>query len=218
MELEGRARRHAALGDVHRLAIVEALELSDRTPSELQQLTGVSSNLLAFHLDVLEDAGVVARRRSQGDGRRRYVTRLPAAADPSPATTFPAVHTVLFVCTRNAARSQLAAALWRRRTGTEAGSAGTAPADRIHPLAVEVGRRHGLALDARRPRGYDGVAGIPDLVVSVCDRAREAGVPWPAPLIHWSVPDPVGADVAVFERTYDELRSRVDRLAQAVAA
>lgn len=218
MDLEARARRHAALGDRHRLEIVDALELGDLMPSELQELTGLSSNLLAFHLGVLEAAGIVARRRSSGDGRRRYVTRLelaPAGAGPGP-DTLPG-H-VLFVCTRNAARSQLAAALWRARTGARAGSAGTAPADRIHPHAVEVARRRGLDLGSGRPRGYEAVDVAPDLVVSVCDRARESELPFVAPHVHWSVHDPAGGDLSAFERTFDELRGRVERLARAVAA
>ena len=52
-----RAAIHAALGDAHRLAIVEALRLSDRAPSELGVALGVPSNLLAHHVDVLEGAG-----------------------------------------------------------------------------------------------------------------------------------------------------------------
>lgn len=124
--LERRAARHHALGDIHRLQIVDALELCDRTPSELRTTTGLSSNLLAFHLDVLEAAGVVSRHDSQGDRRRRYVT---LAEDQ-----FGAVDTdermalegpVLFACTANSARSQLAAALWAARTGGEALSART---------------------------------------------------------------------------------------------
>ena len=57
---------------------------------------------------------------------------------------------VLFVCTRNSARSQLAAAAWARRSGIPAASAGTEPADRVHPRAVRVARRHGLAIDPTR--------------------------------------------------------------------
>ena len=57
--LTDRAQRHAALGERHRLQVVDALRLSDRTPSELRDLTGLSSNHLAFHLDVLEEAGLL---------------------------------------------------------------------------------------------------------------------------------------------------------------
>lgn len=64
---------HAALGDPSRLAIVDQLTGSDRSPQELQELLGVPSNLLAHHLDVLAAAGLIERSRSSGDGRRRYV-------------------------------------------------------------------------------------------------------------------------------------------------
>ena len=176
-------------------------------------MTGLPSNLLAFHLDALEDVGLVERRRSSGDARRRYV-RLRweafAAVEPSLSLT---AEVLLFVCTHNSARSQLAAALWRQTTGDAAMSAGTEPAERVHPLAAQVAGDHGLDLSANRPRGYVAVQEQPDLVVSVCDRAREAGIPWQAEHLHWSVPDPAGGDRDDFERAYADLNVRVQRLA-----
>ena len=213
-----RAELHRALGDQRRLAIVDALRLSDRTPSDLAVVTGLASNLLAFHLGALEEVGVIERSTSQGDARRRYVRM---TADPvvelggGSAVT---AERVLFVCTGNSARSQLAAGLWGARTGRPAASAGTRPAEEIHPHAVTIARRHGLVL-GERPRGYDEVPDTPDLVVSVCDRAREAGPPpFDAPSLHWSIPDPAGGDRADFEAVHDQLASRVERLALAAAA
>lgn len=217
--LQRRAGVHHALGDVHRLRIVDALRLSDRTPSELRESTGLSSNLLAFHLDVLEDAGVVARHGSQGDRRRRYVClRDDVLATVEPETTMALDGPVLFVCSGNSARSQLAAALWTARTGGDALSAGADPAPAVHRYAVEVARRHGLDLGGARPRGYADVRVRPDLVVSVCDRAREAGLPFDAPVLHWSVPNPANGGLDDFEAAYGQLSRRVDRLAGAVAA
>ncbi len=211
MDLTARALAHAALGDERRLAIIDALHLSDLTPTELRQRTGLASNLLAFHLDVLEAAGLVDRHRSAGDGRRRYVTLQPDVLGALlPAPPEPGHGPVLFVCTRNAARSQLAAALWRDRTGDDAQSAGTAPADRVDEHAVAVAAAHGLHLDDGPPRPYDAVVGDPSLVVSVCDRAREDALPWDAPHRHWSVADPDGGDVAAYERAFRELARRVD--------
>lgn len=214
--LEQRARIHAALGEPHRLRIVRALQASDHTPSQLQQLTGLGSNLMAFHLDVLDAAGVTRRRASEGDGRRRYVRlrweALDLIATPAPPLDGP----VLFVCTRNAARSPLAAALWQARTGRPAASAGATPARAIDPLAIEVARAEGLALRGR-PRGYGEVTGPPALVVSVCDRAYESGLPWRVPVRHWSVPDPAGGDRTAYERAFADIRERVDHLAARVA-
>lgn len=217
--LHRRAARHRALGDPHRLAIVDALWLSDRTPTELSELTGLGSNLVAFHLGSLEAAGIVRRTTSEGDARRRYV-RLATDALDDLIDGGPAVRAdrILFVCTRNASRSQLAAALWRARTGRTASSAGRQPAGQVDPVTVEVAAQHGLDLAVAVPRGYDAVAEVPDLVVSVCDRAGEATPPFDAPRLHWSVPDPVGGTRADVEAALAELRGRVDVLATRVAA
>jgi len=214
--LDRRAAVHRALGEPHRLAIVDALALSDRSPSELAELASIGSNLVAFHLGVLEAAGVVERTASQGDGRRRYV-RLHRDALGVVAPRRVHADEVLFVCTRNSARSQLAAALWERRTGLRARSAGTDPASAVHPLAFEVAAAHGLDLSSRVPRHRDALEGpAPDLVVSVCDRAREAG--GCAPQLHWSVPDPAGGTAADFEAAFRQLADRVEVLAVSRAA
>lgn len=207
-----RARQHAALGEPHRLAIVDALRSSDRSPSELRALTGLGSNLLAFHLDVLDDAGLVSRRRSQGDARRRYVTlRWEGLEGLLPPVEVPD-GLVVFVCTRNAARSQIAATLWCQRTGRPARSAGARPASAPDPDAVAVAADHGLDTTAWHPTGYDAIEAVPALVVSVCDRAREAGLPWDAPTVHWSVPDPAGGTRDDYEAAYRDLESRIGRL------
>lgn len=95
---------------------------------------------------------------------------------------------VLFVCTRNSARSQLAAALWRQASDIPAASAGTHPAERIAQGAIDVARRYGLDLAGLAPRLLEEVAREEDLLVTVCDNAHEElpGLRG----IHWSVPDP----------------------------
>jgi ArsR family transcriptional regulator, arsenate/arsenite/antimonite-responsive transcriptional repressor / arsenate reductase (thioredoxin) len=210
-----RAARHAALGDPTRLAIVDELVRSDRSPMELQQLTGTASNLLAHHLDVLEGVGLVARGRSSGDGRRRYVhlqRDALAALGRAPQVTPQAA---LFVCTHNSARSQLAAALWRQLTAKPAVSAGTHPAVRVHPGAVAAGRRAGLDLAGAVPRHLDAVRSRPELVVTVCDRAHEE-LAAPATWLHWSVPDPVDAPRrSSFDATVADLRARMTALVAA---
>jgi len=208
-----RARVHRALGDIQRLAIVDELWLSDRTPSELAQLVGLSSNHLAFHLNVLAQAGVVVRTPSAGDARRRYV-RLTGDFDVSAPPRRIVAGSPLFICTRNSARSRLAAAMWESRTGLPARSAGHRPAGQVHPQAVTVARRHGLDLGGGRPCGYGAVKDpVPDLIVSVCDLANESDVPFEAPRVHWSIPDPV-ANPRRFPDVVDELDRRIDRLAK----
>jgi protein-tyrosine-phosphatase len=209
-DLTARSRRHAALGDPVRLAIADELARSDRAPVELRARFGLESNLLAHHLDVLEDAGLIGRSKSSGDGRRRYVHLLPAAwplvAPPALTGT-----RVLFVCTQNSARSQLAAALWTHRTGGAAASAGTHPAARVHPGAVAAARRADLDLTAARPRALDAGARRGSLVVTVCDRAHEELGDRPD-WLHWSVSDPVpAASPAAFDAVVAELGERIDR-------
>lgn len=215
-EVAERARAHAAVGEPTRLALLDLLQLTDRTPAELQEGLGIGSNLLAHHLNVLADAGLVERRASGGDRRRRYVHLRPEgiALLGLPQALLRA-EDVVFVCTHNAARSQLAAALWQRRTGRRADSAGAAPAARVHPAAVRVARRHGLDLRGVRPRGFEALPPRPvDVLVSVCDRAREGDLPPAGVRLHWSVPDPLASgDERAFEAAYQDLSARVDRLA-----
>jgi protein-tyrosine-phosphatase len=124
---------------------------------------------------------------------------------------------VLFVCTHNSARSQLAAALWRDRIGGRVASAGTQPAARVHPRAVKVAHRHGLQLDPTGTAHVGDVVQDGDLVIAVCDNAHEDLSAQVRPRLHWSVPDPVraGTDDA-FEAAYTDLAGRIDRLAPAV--
>lgn len=215
-----RAARHAALGDPVRLAIVDELTGSDRAPVELRRRLGLESNLLAHHLDVLEHVGLVERSRSSGDGRRRYVHLRPQALQRlDPGRRTPA-GPALFVCRANAARSQLAAALWRERTGQPATSAGTEPATRVHPGAVAAARRAGLDLADATPTAFADLqtrGPLPHLVVTVCDQAHEA-LPSQPTWRHWSVPDPVPIGTkAAFDATVTELRARIDQLVEAPA-
>jgi len=210
--LDVRSARHAALGDPVRLAIVDELSVSDRSPVELRRLTGTESNLLAHHLDVLEDVGLIIRKRSSGDGRRRYVQlERDALRELVPGSRL-ARQPVLFVCTQNSARSQLAAALWTVLAERPADSAGTHPAARVHRGAVQAGRRAGLDLDHATPRSLDDITIGDRLVVTVCDRAHEeldAGPAW----LHWSISDPIQtASPAAFDRTVRELRRRITAL------
>jgi protein-tyrosine-phosphatase/DNA-binding HxlR family transcriptional regulator len=220
--VEHRAAVYAALGDVSRLRIVDTLMLGDAAPSELAAMLQMPSNLLAHHLNALESAGLVERRRSEGDGRRSYLhlrPDTPALPQPSPVNTPPRM---LFVCTGNSARSHLAAALWRRASTVPATSAGTHPVAAIDPGAIEVARRRGLPMPRRRPRHLADVLQPDDLVVAVCDLAHEELAHHelareelaPTARLHWSVADPVRQGKrAAFDAAFSDLADRVDRLA-----
>lgn len=215
--LQTRARIHAALGDPARLAIVDALTLGDASPGEIGQDLGMPTNLVAHHLKVLQEAGLIARTRSEGDRRRTY---LRLQSDVLAALTPPRLdgaERVVFVCTHNSARSQLAAALWRDRIGGPVASAGTRPAARVHPRAVKVAHRHGLSLDATGTAHVADVVHDGDLVIAVCDNAHENMTGPTRPRLHWSVPDPVRVDTDdAFEAAYTDLAGRIDRLASTV--
>jgi protein-tyrosine-phosphatase len=185
---------------------------SDRSPVELRRLTGLESNLLAHHLGVLQEAGIVHRSRSSGDGRRRYVHLERGAIDALGPRAARRVAPALFVCTRNSARSQLAAALWSSLTRLPADSAGTHPAEQVDRRAVAAARRARLPLRAVTPKSIDEVAVRPPIVVTVCDQAHEE-LRAPSEWLHWSIPDPVATGTAVaFDDTVTELRLRVEAL------
>ena len=112
----------------------------------------------------------------------------------------------------------MAAALWTARTGQPSLSAGTEPAEQIHPLAVEIARAHGIEIAGSTPRPYERVATTPGLVVSVCDRARESDLPFDAPRLHWSIADPIRGSRSAFERAYAQIEGRIERVARSAAA
>ncbi|MFL2002034.1 helix-turn-helix domain-containing protein [Microbacterium sp. A1-JK] len=215
--VDARAAKHAALGDPSRLRIVDLLTLGDLSPSEIGAALGMPGNLLAHHLNVLESVGMVARSRSEADKRRSYVHLTDTALQgPTPGRVERASR-VVFVCTANSARSQLAAALWSTRSSIPAASGGTHPADRIDPGAIATADRHALPLADQPPRALEAVVTDTDFVVTVCDNAHEEiGV---TGHLHWSIPDPVriGTDDA-FDNAYDELERRIAELAPRLAA
>lgn len=210
--VELRARIHAALGDPARLAIVDALAVGDASPGEIGVRLSMSTNLVAHHLGVLAQAGVIERRRSEHDRRRSYLKLRPAALTALAAPGLARPRRVVFVCTRNSARSQLAAALWTGRSPIPATSAGTEPASRVHPRAVRIAKRHGLRLDPARTAHLDDTAGEGDLLIAVCDHVHET-LPADRPRLHWSVPDPVPVDSdGAFEAAYADLANRIAAL------
>ncbi len=222
--LGDRAAVFAALGEPVRLALVDRLATGDASPGELAADISLGSNLLAHHLRVLEDAGITRRVRSEGDRRRSYVQlRLDqpsvwaAVISGHISNNLPTSSRLLFVCTANSARSQLAAAIWNQLSNTPAISAGTHPGPRIHPRALAIAERHGLEIDRNHPEPLEDVLHDDDVIVAVCDNVHEE-LSHTLPRLHWSIPDPVPANTnAAFERAYTDLNRRVHHLADLYA-
>lgn len=212
MALAQRATLHAALADPGRLAIVDRLLLADSSPAELRATVAMSSNLMAHHLKVLRDAGLIERSLSEGDRRRVYMRlNVHTLEAMVPAASRTAAR-ILFVCTRNTARSQMAAAIWNRWSAVPAASAGTCPADHIPAAALSAAERHGVSIKPSAPRHIDAVLSAGDLVVAVCDHAHEA-MPSDSGRLHWSISDPAThRSPNAFDAAFEDLRERIARL------
>jgi protein-tyrosine-phosphatase len=227
-----------------RWRLMQALIESDRAVSELAEFVRAPQNLVSYHLGLLRDGGLVVARRSSADARDRYYAVDLARCQGELQTTGGALHPglwlvpkpetpsrrtrrrqrVLFLCTGNSARSQIAEAfLEHLSAGTiNAASAGSNP-KALHPNAVRVMEGRGIDIARNRTKHVDEFVGQEfDVVVTLCDRVREVCPDFPgAPrLIHWSIPDPAlagangRAPVAAFERAAAELETRVRFLIQ----
>jgi protein-tyrosine-phosphatase len=215
---------------------------------ELCELAGRPQSLVSYHLRRLRDGGLVSMRRSAADGRDSYyvvdLARCGELLGSAGASLHPGLAAtprprarrghrspgarVLFLCTGNSARSQIAEALCERLSGgaVNAASAGSHPKP-LHPNAVRVMRERGIDLAGRRSKHLNEFSRRPlDYVISLCDRVREVCPEFPGgpELIHWSIPDPArerGSDretLPAFERTAAELWTRIDFLIEAIEA
>lgn len=240
LRLAGHPLRWRLLGELAR---------SDRLVHELTGLVGQPQNLVSYHLGKLRDGRLVSARRSAADGRDAYYSvdltrvgsllaatgaalhpglRLAPPPPPERGRVRSAAARVLFLCTGNSARSQMAEALARARSGgaVEARSAGSHPRP-LHPDAVRVMREeHGTDLTGQRPKHLSVFAEERfDRVITLCDRVREVcpELPGRPEAIHWSIPDPTAgpgtgeAGYAAFRRTAAELETRIGFLLAALA-
>ncbi|MBW7881252.1 MAG: metalloregulator ArsR/SmtB family transcription factor [Caldilineaceae bacterium] len=197
-----------------RWQLLSALAYTDCRVQELVELVGRPMNLISYHLGVLRRHALVNERRSSADGRDVYYSldldRLQAlfqesgarlhpllgpAAPAAQAAAMPAVARVLFLCTHNSARSQMAEALLRQLGGprVEVFSAGTRPG-RVHPLAISTLAATGIDISGQRSKHLDEFRGQHfTYIITVCDRVREECPVFPGDpaQIHWSIPDPV---------------------------
>jgi protein-tyrosine-phosphatase/DNA-binding transcriptional ArsR family regulator len=229
-----------------RWQVLRELARSDRRVGELCELAGRRQSLISYHLRQLRDGGLVSVRRSAADGRDTYyvldlarcgelLSSAGGSLHPALAPTEPphlrrngasTLAHVLFLCTGNSARSQMAEALCERLShdAVSAVSAGSHPKP-LHPNAVRVMRERGIDLAGRRSKHLSEFTGRRfDYVISLCDRVREVCPEFPGTpqAIHWSVRDPArepGTDdetLPAFERTAAELERRIGFLLEAI--
>jgi ArsR family transcriptional regulator, arsenate/arsenite/antimonite-responsive transcriptional repressor / arsenate reductase (thioredoxin) len=237
VRLAGHPLRWRLLGELAR---------SDRTVRELTGLVGEAQNLVSYHLGKLRRAQVVAGRRSSADGRDTYYRADLAHVVEQLAATGAALHPalrvdghrrtvpdacssrVLFLCSGNSARSQMAEALTNERSGgvVEARSAGLRPKP-LHPNAVRVmSEVCGIDIAGQRSKHLDVYGGQRfDEVISLCDLVREAcpEIPGHPETVHWSMADPAAgqgdhaATYPAFRQTVAELETRIGFLLAALA-
>ncbi|MGA7731154.1 MAG: ArsR family transcriptional regulator [Chloroflexia bacterium] len=228
-----------------RWAVVSALTRSDYRVHELARLASLPLNLVSYHLKKLRDERLVRERRSGADGRDVYYSlnhlrlnemffsagrelNLPAslngaakASHEQEARKDEKPLKVLFLCTHNSARSQLAEGILRTIGGdaVEVFSAGTEPS-RVHPDAIRAAATLGIDIGGQSSKHLNEFQGRKfDYVITVCDRARESCPIFPGdPVqIHWSFPDPAAVEdpderLQAFLKTGHELRTRVQYL------
>ena len=225
---------HLAAHPVRWSLLVE-LSVGDRSVQQLCRATGCEQSLVSYHLGQLRQAGLATGRRSSADGRDRYyrldLGRCRALLSATGAAIHPGLARgaidaapsgparVLFLCTGNSGRSQMAEALLRSRAGAKiaAASAGSRPRP-VHRDAIAVLAGRGIDISGQRSKHLDELVDQPwDYVVTLCDRIREACVELsiPARHIHWSTPDPSTSDTrtatrAAFEQLARDLDERID--------
>jgi protein-tyrosine-phosphatase/DNA-binding transcriptional ArsR family regulator len=230
------------IADPQRWRLVRELARSDRRVGELTQLVGAPQNLVSYHLRELRDAGLVSSRRSSFDGRDAYyrvdlascrdlLCAAGAALQPGlrltmvpPECTRRAGRAprVLFLCTGNSARSQMAEALLEHLSDhtIQARSAGSHPKT-LHANAVRVMADRGIDISGQTTKHLRRFAGTHfDYVITLCDRVREVCPEFPGQptTAHWSIPNPAAegetdeAAYPAFERTACELEARLGPL------
>ena len=226
------------LADEQRWRLLQELARSDRKVSELTELVGRPQNLVSYHLASLRNAGIVSARRSSADRRDTYyrvemrrcadlLCGVGSALQPGLRLDVVAPRTldgrrrasVLFLCTGNSARSQMAEALLEHHSGgtIRARSAGSHPKP-LHPNAVRVMAERGIDISKQTSKHLDRFREMRfDRVITLCDKVRETCPHFPEAAVtaHWSMPNPASEGAAdemtysAFKRTAEELESRI---------
>jgi protein-tyrosine-phosphatase/DNA-binding transcriptional ArsR family regulator len=229
------------LADDQRWRLLQELARSDLKVSELTGLVARPQNLVSYHLAALRDAGLVSARRSSADRRDTYyridlrrcadlLCRVGSALQPGLRLDVAAPESldgaasgrrasVLFLCTGNSARSQIAEALLEHHSGgaIRAFSGGSHPKP-LHANAVRVMAERGIDISAHKSKHLDRFREKHfDRVITLCDKVREICPEFPAAagVAHWSMPDPASVgetdeqSYAAFVHTAEELESRI---------
>ena len=229
------------LGHELRWRLVTELCDSDHKVGELAMATGQAQNLVSYHLRLLREAGLIRERRGSADARdiyysldRRAVTRglLGALAAINPGAGLLTSEqrlgagrkarpiSVLFLCTGNSARSQIAEAILREQGEGRVmvRSAGTHPVG-VHPQVYHALAARGIEVGKLRSKSVAQFEGHAfDYVVTLCDivRTQPMRLVGKPRLIHWSIPDPAmarggrAAMATAFDRVASEIQVRVE--------
>jgi ArsR family transcriptional regulator, arsenate/arsenite/antimonite-responsive transcriptional repressor / arsenate reductase (thioredoxin) len=231
------------VADPIRWQLLGELALSDRRVGELTELLGKPQNLVSYHLGELRKAGLVSVRRSSADGRDAYYRvdlrrcgemlcaagrglqpglRLELRAPEPLSLPKTRAPRVLFLCTGNSARSQMAEALLEHRSGQliQARSAGSHPKP-LHPYAVRVMAERGIDIAGRPTKHLNRLTRMRfDHLITLCDKVREVCPDFPGEprTAHWSIADPAAEGdtdeetYAAFQRTAEDLEERIGSL------
>jgi protein-tyrosine-phosphatase/DNA-binding transcriptional ArsR family regulator len=236
------------VADPQRWQLLAALVESDRRVGELTALTGKPQSLVSYHLAQLRAGGLVSGRRSSADGRDTYYRvelgrcgelfsaasaalhpglRLDRRSSPRSRPRRPTPR-VLFLCTGNSARSQMAEALVDHQSdgGIAARSAGSHPKP-LHANAVRAMRERGIDIAGWQSKPLSRFARARfDRVITLCDKVKEICPDFPGQprAAHWSMADPAArggdddATYPAFAAAADEIEERVGLLVAQLSA
>ncbi len=218
-----------------RWKILTLLSRSDLRVQEITEQLHQPQNLVSYHLQKLHTHGLILEHPSIADGREIYyqihLSRIrelfqtaqlelhpSLAIEPEPQPTLPKIR-VLFLCTHNSARSQMAEGFLRAKSHQQfqVFSAGTDPKP-VNPNAIQSMLEHQIDISNQQSKSLDQYLPDPfDYIITVCDRARENCPAFPAqPVrIHWSLADPA-AQAGSNEEQYPAFRAAAEELEERV--
>ena len=125
---------------------------------------------------------------------------------------------VLFLCTGNSCRSQMAEGFLKQYSNFEVFSAGTDPGDFVQPFAIEVMKEVGIDISSHKPEAVQKYLNNEfDYVITVCDGAKESCPVFTGKVknrLHIGFEDPHGKSMEIFRRVRDEIKAKIDEFSQ----